>query len=69
MQPAVLSNPSAELRAGALATLVSAFRDDPVERWLYPTDEEYEEPFPVFVAGFGGLAFRLGTAWQRRRSA
>ena len=64
MQPAVLSNASAELRARALATLVSAFRDDPVERWLYPTDEEYEQHFPVFVAAFGGLAFRLGSAWQ-----
>lgn len=64
MQAAVLSDPSEELRARTLATLVSAFRDDPVERWLYPTDDEYEQHFPGFLAAFGGLAFRLGTAWR-----
>jgi len=64
MEATVLSEPSAEERARVLATLVSAFRTDPVERWLYPGDEEYGQHFPVFVAAFGGLAFRLGTAWR-----
>jgi GNAT superfamily N-acetyltransferase len=48
----------------AIATLVSAFEADPVERWLYPGDEEYREHFPAFVAAFGGAAFRDGTVWR-----
>jgi ribosomal protein S18 acetylase RimI-like enzyme len=47
----------------AIATVVSAFAADPVERWLYPVDEEYERHFPEFVAAFGGRAFEAGTAW------
>jgi GNAT superfamily N-acetyltransferase len=47
----------------AIATIVSAFAADPVERWLYPVDEEYECHFPRFVAAFGGSAFAEGSAW------
>jgi ribosomal protein S18 acetylase RimI-like enzyme len=47
----------------AIPTVVSAFAADPVERWLYPADEEYERHFPEFVAAFGGRAFAGGTAW------
>jgi hypothetical protein len=47
----------------AVATVVSAFAADPVERWLYPADEEYERHFPEFVAAFGGRAFEGRTAW------
>jgi ribosomal protein S18 acetylase RimI-like enzyme len=50
-------------QAGAIATVVSAFAADPVERWFYPADEEYECHFPEFVAAFGGLAFAGRTAW------
>ena len=64
MEAAVLSEPSEDTQARVMATLVSAFRADPVERWLYPTNREYELNFPAFLAAFGGLAFRLGTAWQ-----
>jgi GNAT superfamily N-acetyltransferase len=64
MDAAVLSAPSVDVQARVLATLESAFRADPVERWLYPTDQEYGQHFPVFLAAFGGLAFELGTAWQ-----
>jgi ribosomal protein S18 acetylase RimI-like enzyme len=46
----------------AVATVVSAFAADPVERWLYPADEEYERHFAKFVAAFGGRAFEEGTA-------
>jgi GNAT superfamily N-acetyltransferase len=51
-------------RVKAFATLLSAFRADPVERWLYPSDEEYAERFPRFVAAFGGGAFDHDTGWQ-----
>jgi hypothetical protein len=38
----------------AIRTLVSAFEDDPVERWLYPDEAQYRRHFPAFVAAFGG---------------
>lgn len=49
--------------ARAYATLVSAFTDDPVERWLYPEPERYLEHFPRFVAAFGSRAFDTETVW------
>jgi GNAT superfamily N-acetyltransferase len=48
----------------AIRTLVSAFEDDPVERWLYPDDAAYRRHFPAFVAAFGGGAFRDQTVWR-----
>lgn len=51
-------------RDRAIRTLVSAFEDDPVERWLYPDDAEYRAHFPAFVAAFGGAAFRDQTVWR-----
>src|SRR4249919_1348503 len=33
-------------QAKAFATLVSAFMDDPVERWLYPELQQYLTHFP-----------------------
>jgi ribosomal protein S18 acetylase RimI-like enzyme len=51
-------------QARAFATLVSAFTDDPVERWLYPDAQQYLRHFPEFLAAFGGGAFVPGTAWS-----
>jgi ribosomal protein S18 acetylase RimI-like enzyme len=48
----------------ALATLVTAFAGDPVERWLFPDAEQYLRRFPVFLAAFGGRAFDEGTVWR-----
>jgi hypothetical protein len=48
----------------AYATLVSAFVDDPVERWMYPELDDYEAHFPMFLAALGGAAFEAGTAWH-----
>jgi GNAT superfamily N-acetyltransferase len=59
--PVSTLDPGDESRA--IAAVVSAFAADPVERWLYPDDEEYERHFPRFVAAFGGRAFEGGTAW------
>jgi ribosomal protein S18 acetylase RimI-like enzyme len=47
----------------AYQTLVSAFTDDPVERWLYPELPEYLTHFPKFLAAFGGRAFDEQTVW------
>jgi GNAT superfamily N-acetyltransferase len=46
------------------ATLVSAFFEDPVERWLYPAPQEYRTHFPEFLAAFGGKAFQHETVWK-----
>ena len=48
----------------AIRTLVSAFEDDPVERWLYPDQAQYRRHFPAFIAAFGGAAFRDQTVWR-----
>jgi GNAT superfamily N-acetyltransferase len=47
----------------AYATLISAYRDDPVHRWLYPDDAEYAERMPALIAAVGGSAFEMTTAW------
>ena len=50
--------------AMAYQTLISAFTDDPVERWLYPERSEYLAYFPRFLAAFGGRAFDEQTVWR-----
>jgi GNAT superfamily N-acetyltransferase len=59
--------PFAPARAGdqesVIATLVSAFIEDPVERWLWPEQVQYLTHFPTFVAEFGGEAFARQTVW------
>jgi GNAT superfamily N-acetyltransferase len=47
--------------ARAVATIASAFAEDPVERWMYPGDDEYAAHFPEFVSAFGGEAM---TGWR-----
>jgi GNAT superfamily N-acetyltransferase len=59
-----LSRATREERAKTLATLMSAFRADPVERWLYPADNDYDKHFPEFLAAFGGPAFVHDTVWR-----
>jgi ribosomal protein S18 acetylase RimI-like enzyme len=51
-------------RAAAVAAIVAAFTDDPVERWLYPEHDRYQVHFPEFVAAFGAGAFERGTVWK-----
>jgi ribosomal protein S18 acetylase RimI-like enzyme len=48
----------------AYATLVAAFAEDPVERWMYPGQQEYLDHFPEFLAAFGGKAFETQTVWR-----
>jgi len=47
----------------AFDTLVSAFTDDPFERWMYPDLPDYLTHFPKFLAAFGGNAFAEQTVW------
>ncbi len=51
-------------QARAFATLVSAFTDDPVERWLYPEPQQYLTHFHEFLGAFGGKAFDHQTVWR-----
>lgn len=51
-------------RDAVISTLVSAFSEDPVERWLYPEIDRYRAHFPAFVAAFAGEAFRRRTVWS-----
>lgn len=48
----------------AYATLTSAYRDDPVYRWLYPDDATYPHAFPLLVAALAESTFETSTAWQ-----
>jgi GNAT superfamily N-acetyltransferase len=50
-------------QARAIATIVSAFIGDPVERWMFPEPLQYLTHFPTFVAAFGGAAFAHDTVW------
>jgi GNAT superfamily N-acetyltransferase len=50
-------------RDRVVTTLVSAFADDPVERWMFPELQSYRRHFPEFVAAFAGPAFRSGRVW------
>ena len=50
-------------REGVISTVVSAFVDDPVERWLFPDPEQYSRHFPEFVAAFASEAFDRRTVW------
>ena len=59
-----LSGGIPEDQAKTFATLLSAFRADPVERWLYPDEHDYDEFFPAFLAAFGGEAFPHDTVWN-----
>jgi ribosomal protein S18 acetylase RimI-like enzyme len=51
-------------QARVIATLVSAFIADPVERWLYPEPVAYLTQFPALVAAFSGAAFESQTVWS-----
>jgi ribosomal protein S18 acetylase RimI-like enzyme len=51
-------------QARVVATLVSAFIEDPVERWLFTDPLQYLTHFPAFVAAFGGAAFAHRTVWM-----
>jgi hypothetical protein len=50
-------------REEVISTVVSAFVDDPVERWLFPRPEQYARHFPEFVAAFASEAFDRRTVW------
>jgi GNAT superfamily N-acetyltransferase len=50
--------------ASVIATLVSAFITDPVERWLFAEPLQYLTQFPRFVAAFGSGGFEAETVFS-----
>jgi ribosomal protein S18 acetylase RimI-like enzyme len=61
-QPALSTVPAGDA-PNVVATIVSAFADDPVERWLWPEEGQYLAHFPRFVEAFGGAAYAQQTVW------
>ncbi len=49
-----------------LATLTSAFINDPPARWLFSEPAVYLSRFPRFARAFGSDALGLGTAWHKQ---
>jgi len=50
-------------KSQVIATLTSAFINDPPVRWIYPDAKSYLQYYPGFARAFGGVALELGTAW------
>jgi GNAT superfamily N-acetyltransferase len=64
VQPARIASVDNSDEARVIATLVSAFIADPVERWLFPEPLQYLTDFATFVAAFGGAGFASGTVFR-----
>jgi GNAT superfamily N-acetyltransferase len=47
-----------------IGTLVDAFAEDPVARWLFPKSSGYLDHFPKLVNAFAEVAVSRGTAWE-----
>ena len=68
-----MSNRSVELAtqddsASIIATLVTAFVDDPFIRWMFPKPETYLTAFPMVLKYFAGAAFDTRTAYQAQEA-
>lgn len=64
MQPATIASVEKSDEARVVATLVSAFIADPVERWLFAEPLQYLTHFARFVAAFGGGGFAGETVFR-----
>jgi ribosomal protein S18 acetylase RimI-like enzyme len=53
-----------EDRDRCTATMVAAFVNDPLIRWMFPDAEQYLAVFPQVGRHYGGAAFDLGTAFR-----
>lgn len=46
----------------AIDTIQDAFRRDPVARWIWPEEDNFEDAMPRFTEAFGRHAFSSGSA-------
>jgi GNAT superfamily N-acetyltransferase len=64
VQPGTVRSVGKDDARRVLATLLSAFITDPVERWLFPEPHHYLTCFAEFVAVFGEGGFRHETVFE-----
>jgi ribosomal protein S18 acetylase RimI-like enzyme len=64
VQAGTITSVDASEQASVIATLVSAFIADPVERWLFAEPLQYLTHFPAFVAAFGMGGFASDTVFK-----
>jgi GNAT superfamily N-acetyltransferase len=64
VDPAAIASADKSDEARVVATLVSAFIADPVERWLFAEPLQYLTQFARFVAAFGSGGFERGTVFS-----
>jgi ribosomal protein S18 acetylase RimI-like enzyme len=64
VQPETIASVGTGETASVIATLVSAFIADPVERWLFAEPLQYLTHFPTFVAAFGMGRFASDTVFK-----
>jgi hypothetical protein len=64
VQPETITSVDKSEEAGVIATLVSAFIADPVERWLFAEPLRYLTHFARFVAAFGMAGFASETVFK-----
>lgn len=64
MDPATIASVDKSDEAKVVATLVSAFIADPVERWLFAEPLQYLTQFARFVAAFGSGGFESETVFS-----
>ncbi len=64
MDPATIASVDKRDEARVIATLVSAFIADPVERWLFAEPLQYLTQFPRFVAALGSGGFESETVFS-----
>jgi len=64
VRPDTITSVDTSEKASVIATLVSAFIADPVERWLFAEPLQYLTHFPTFVAAFGMAGFASETVFK-----
>lgn len=64
MNAYTVSSVGPDAQPRCINTLVAAFAEDPVARWVFPDPGRYLEHFPRLVESFAQVSVRDGTAWE-----
>lgn len=57
------SDPNRDVIKNLVNSIVLAFSSDPIVRWMYPNQEQYQKHFPNFVKTFASRAFDHNTVY------